>query len=185
MARVALSVTGTATLAWCVAIAPLFGMPASHQAAPAARDRMVRQRVGFTSYGAVRIGMTREALAAALGGPLQEDDMREEGCSYVSERGSPGVACMLLDGRLARIDVFGSSRVRAFAGGGIGTSKAELQTLYRAIKVEPHFYDDTGFYLTSLSKDGRYGIRFEIEDGRVSSYYAGLAEAIQYVEGCE
>ena len=75
--------------------------------------------------------------------------------------------------------------IRAFAGGGIGTSKAELQKLYRAIKVEPHFYDDTGFYLTLLSKDGRYGIRFEIEDGRVSSYYAGLTKAIQYVEGCE
>jgi len=160
-------------------------MPASNEAALVPQNHSVEHRVSFASYGPARIGMTRKALAAALGGSLQEDDMQEEGCGYVSERGSPGVAYMLLDGKLARIDVFGRSRVRAFAGGGIGTSKAELQKLYGAIKVEPHFYDDTGFYLTLLSKDGRYGIRFEIEDGHVSSYYAGLAEAIQYVEGCE
>jgi hypothetical protein len=53
------------------------------------------------------------------------------------------------------------------------------------LQVEPHKYVDNGRYLTAKSADGHYGIRFETENGKVTSYYAGRYSSIQYVEGCE
>jgi len=53
------------------------------------------------------------------------------------------------------------------------------------MKVTGHQYIDTGHYLTVRSADGRYGIRFETDKGKIIEYYAGTYEAIQYVEGCQ
>jgi len=38
--------------------------------------------------------------------------------------------------------------------------------------------------LTLRSADQRYGMRFETEAGKVTTFYAGKYEAEQYVEGC-
>ncbi len=47
------------------------------------------------------------------------------------------------------------------------------------------FLEAKGRYLTLMSSDRKYGIRFETEDGTVTRYYAGTAEAISFIEGCE
>ena len=52
------------------------------------------------------------------------------------------------------------------------------------LKVEPHQYIDDGHYLTIRSRDGRYGMSFETERGKITSFYGGRFEAVQYVEGC-
>jgi hypothetical protein len=142
-------------------------------------------RVTFTSYGAARVGMSLQALRDALGSRLEDDQWPEESCHYVSKPGQAGVSYMMLDGRVARIDVYEPSRVEAFAGGGIGMTEASIRRIYPSIRVTRHFYDEAGSYLTLLSKDKRYGIRFEVGDGKVKRYYAGRADAIHYVEGCE
>jgi len=53
------------------------------------------------------------------------------------------------------------------------------------MKVTPHQYLDTGHYLTVRSAHSRYGVRFETDKGKITEFYAGTYEAIQYVEGCE
>jgi len=35
------------------------------------------------------------------------------------------------------------------------------------------------------SSTGTYGIRFETDAGKITTFYAGSYEAIRYVEGCE
>ena len=53
------------------------------------------------------------------------------------------------------------------------------------MEVEPSKYtgDEGGHYLTIRSPDQRYGIRFETEQGKVTNFYGGKYEAVQYVEG--
>lgn len=157
---------------------------ASASAAQAASST-TEHRVTFTGYGPAHVGMSLEALRKAVGAQLLDDPLQEDACRYVSAPRSPGVAYMLIDGKVARIDVFAPSGVQAFAGGRVGASKASLLRSYPTSKVTPHFYDSGGAYVTLLSNDGKHGIRFEIEDDRVSGYYAGTIAAIQYVEGCE
>ena len=54
------------------------------------------------------------------------------------------------------------------------------------LKVEPHNYTaPEGHYLTVLASNGRYGIRFETDEGKIVKFYAGQLQAIALVEGCE
>ena len=94
---------------------------------------------------------------------------------------------MIEDGRLARVDV---TNMGVFTAKEIQVGDSEKQALkaYGAgMKVEPSFYSGSegGRYLTVRTPDGRYGIRFETENGKITMFYAGRFKAIQYVEGCE
>lgn len=93
---------------------------------------------------------------------------------------------MIEDNRVVRIDVSDAS-VSTGEGIKVGDSEAHaLQVYGPRLKITPHAYNALeGHYLTMRSKDRAYGIRFETEDGKISTYYAGSYEAIQYIEGCE
>ena len=39
-------------------------------------------------------------------------------------------------------------------------------------------------YLAMFSGDRHYGIRFETDGERVTEYYVGTAEAVQFIEDC-
>ena len=55
----------------------------------------------------------------------------------------------------------------------------------KRLKVAPSAYSGReGHYLTVHSTDAKYGLRFEAYDGKIVGYYAGTAEAIEYMEGC-
>lgn len=147
------------------------------------------QRVAFTSIGKARIGMSERTLVRALGAPLTHvaAEVEEEGCYYASGRDLPqGVGLMMIDGRLARIDV-SEAGVPTMSGTEVGTSEAKLKQLYGTRLIQqPHAYTGPeGHYLTVQSDDGRYGIRFETDGALVTRFYAGTASAIQYIEGCQ
>ena len=146
-------------------------------------------RITFNGYGPVRIGMSAQALETALGVKLERGapDGDSEACEYVAaSRGYEGVSFMLLNQRLARIDV-SSPKVRTRSGARIGLSQEAVLALYPGrIKISPHEYTaPDGSYLTMFSPDKRHGMRFETDHGKVTVYYAGTAEAVQYIEGCQ
>ena len=135
--------------------------------------------------GPVKIGMTLAQLRATLHQKLpQENDAASDNCFYVHAKGHEHIGFMIVDGRLARIDV-DSRGILTDTGLKVGDSEVQVKKAYGAkLKTSAHKYVDTGHYLTARSDDRRYGIRFETDKGKVTMYYAGTYEAIQYVEGC-
>jgi len=118
----------------------------------------------FDGIGAVRVGMTLGQVNAALGEkfsvPTEED---EKTCFYVEPQRHPDTGIMMLEGRVARVEVFapeeGLHGTMTAAGIRIGDSEARV----------------------------KYGLRFETDESderKVTSYYAGTFRAIEFVEGC-
>lgn len=153
-------------------------------ALPGANDNWVMRPQGI---GPVKIGMTIAQLNASLSEkfalPAEKD---EQGCFYVSPHQHPGVAFMVENGRLVRIDV-DKPGIATAEGIQVGDSETRAKTVYGSrLKVGPHAYNGPeGHYLTVRSEDGRYGMRFETDGAKIETYYAGLFSAVQYIEGCE
>jgi hypothetical protein len=135
--------------------------------------------------GPVKIGMTQAQLSATLHQKLSEDESGSDNCFYVHARGHDHVSFMILEGKVVRVDV-DAPGIATSSGVQVGDSEARARQIYGAkVKVTEHKYIDTGHYLTVRSADGRYGVRFETDKGKIIEFYAGTYEAIQYVEGCE
>jgi hypothetical protein len=111
-------------------------------------------------------------------------DKGDQGCFYVKPAKHAHIAFMIEGGHLARIDV-DKAGISTAEGVQVGDSEAHtLQVYGPRLKIEPHHYTE-GHYLTIRSVNGRYGIRFETEKGKIQTFYAGRFEAVQYVEGCQ
>ncbi len=92
---------------------------------------------------------------------------------------------MIEEGHLVRVDV-NEAGIATERGIGVGDTEDQVKKAYGALRIEPSKYtgDEGGRYLTIRDRDQRYGIRFETEKGKVTTFYAGKYEAVQYVEGC-
>jgi hypothetical protein len=111
-------------------------------------------------------------------------DKGDQGCFYVNPKKHPHLNFMIENGRVARVDV-DDPGVSTSARIQVGDSETHAKQVYGSrLKVEPHHYTD-GHYLTARSSDGHNGIRFETDQGKITMFYAGRYEAIQYVEGCQ
>jgi hypothetical protein len=135
--------------------------------------------------GPAKVGMTLPQLNTALGEkfamPTDEDG---QGCFYVHPAKHSHISFMFLDGRLSRVDV-DAPGISTTEGIQVGDFEAKALRVYGPrMKVEPHQYIDDGHYLTARSRDGRFGVRFETEKGKITQFYGGLFESIQLVEGC-
>jgi hypothetical protein len=142
--------------------------------------------VRFDGVGPVKIGMS----VSQLNGVLREKfsmpvDKTDQGCFYLKSRKHPHTAFMIENGRLVRIDVE-EPGVSTSEGIRVGDLESRALKVYGPqLKVSEHQYIESGHYLTIRSNSGRYGIRFETDQGKVTTFYAGQYDAIQYVEGCE
>lgn len=141
-----------------------------------------RWTVSFKGFGPVKFGMTVREAEKALKMRLAEEQT-SEACHYASnEKELRGAAFMVIDGKVARVDVYDAYRTDR--GARIGMSEAEIRSLYPGIQVEPHHYDPTGHYLVVTSADGQTGIVFETDGKVVTDFRAGQREPVGYVEGC-
>jgi len=140
--------------------------------------------VSLTGYGPAHLGMTIGELEQALQTRLDVQTPELEGCTYAEPvQAHEGIAMMLQDGRLVRIDVLAPG-IRTLSGAAVGSSEADIAALYRGgLQKSPHAYG-AGSYFTLQSEDGRHGLRFETQDGKVTSFYVGLTKAIRLAEGC-
>ena len=158
------------------AILVLIGVAAAHE------SWIVR----MDGVGPVKVGMTLSQLNAALHEHFSYTE--EEGgpsCFYVRPKKHPQLAFMMEDGHLVRVDV-DKAGIRTESGLGVGDTETRAKAVYGTkLRIEASQYtgDEGGHYLTVRS--GNYGIRFETEHGKITEFYAGTYDAIQYVEGCE
>lgn len=151
--------------------------------------------------GPVRIGASVEEAARALGAPLRPRSADQSPRCWITGRADgrePGIAYLVAEGRVKRIDVFGdvfgapemesrTLRVASAAGVGIGTQEAAALRAYGGrLRVLPHPYTgaDGGHYLILDAAGGKAGVVFETFAGRVTHMRAGLRPELDYVEGC-
>jgi hypothetical protein len=149
----------------------------------AGQDRWV---IAFNGVGPVKIGMSLSELNTSLHErftmPTEKD---EQGCFYVSSAKHPHISFMIEDRHVVRVDVDGAG-IPTTQGVQVRDSEEHALHVYGPkLNVSESQYDSGGHYLTIRSEDGRNGIRFETEKGKIQTYYAGRFEAIQYVEGCQ
>lgn len=139
------------------------------------------------STGPTKVGMTLSELNSAVHEKFSMPaDKEDQGCFYVSPSSHPQISFMIEDGRLARVDV-DKPGVLTAEGIQVGDSEQRARRIYGSeMRVEPSAYGGPGdHYLTVRSHNGKYGIRFETENGKITMFYAGSFKAIQYIEGCE
>ena len=137
--------------------------------------------------GPVKIGMSLSQMNAVLNETFSKPERKDDqGCFYVDATYHPHIHFMIENGRLVRVDIDGKG-ISTAKGIRVGDSEIRVLQVYdHSLKVEPNAYTGPeGHYLTMRSKSGRYGIRFETENGKVEMFYAGRFDAIQYIEGCE
>ena len=145
-------------------------------------------RATMSGVGPIRIGMNEAQLERVLQARLPEtQDASEDSCRYV-EAGPrwPGTGMMMLDGRVARIDVT-KRGIETLSGAAVGDLVSKVYSIYgNRLRASHHdFGAGEGMeYLTMFSSDHRYGIRFETDGERVTEFYVGTSEAVQFIEGC-
>lgn len=169
------------TWAWLVACAP---------APPAGEDTAVSATIDVAllspaGYGALRLGMTPDEAGAALGSQLIADGAESPAdCeTYHLEPGvePQGMRFLARNGRLARIDEYGSEGVATPEGIAVGVSAIALRGAYPGAVKEPSDEDSDASMLTVWTVPQERGYRFH--NGRVSAIGAGDRN-ILLREGC-
>ncbi|MEZ6030910.1 MAG: hypothetical protein R3C46_14320 [Hyphomonadaceae bacterium] len=156
--------------------------------------------VTMDAWGPIRIGMTLDALNAALGTNISvadDVDYGEYGCTWLDLPGDtdrPGV--MFVDGKVARFSLHEGS-ASTYAGLKLGDSAALVREAFgSALNEQPHFYRGRpSQYLTvwmgaappfadEAAREAARGLRFETDDdGAIIAIHAGDG-SVEWVEGC-
>jgi hypothetical protein len=154
----------------------------------AARDSVSDLALNEDGLGQIQIGMN---LTDAVNmGLLNENPTMKKECDFVYPAvgaGIPdGVAVMIVNGRVARIDVDTGS-VTTEDGAKIGDTEDKLRSIYNGdLQVEPHKYLNGGHYMTVLGDSASAGkaIVFETDGKNVTSFRAGRLPEVKWIEGC-
>ncbi len=155
-----------------------------------AQSRITEQsRLTLNSLGQVQVGMTLKQAETANGTKFIVEDEQNPYCFYIKPQGGPsGMAFMMVDYKIARIDIFDNPRMTTLSGAKIGDSEERIKSLYpRQIEVTPHKYDNNGHYLTFVPRDNRdrdYRLIFETDGKKVTRFRSGKLPAVGYIEGC-
>lgn len=145
----------------------------------------------YDGHGALRFGMSAQAMRAAWKTPLKGEpgDDGPQGCYHLSPAGLPSpahLAFMLDGGRFVRYGTT-SDALAAPGGGKVGMTADEIRQRHPgAVTEQPHEYVDGGKYLRIPDPAGSGGVLlFETDaQGRVTQWRVGLPPQVDYVEGC-
>ncbi|MEO9599016.1 hypothetical protein [Parasphingorhabdus sp.] len=169
-----------------------------------------RPRLTFAGLGDIQIGMTSDQVKAlgfrlTSSGPWEKiGDPEFVACHYLdSSLSFPGVAVMMSDNQVVRIDIGFRSAAenwQSLSGAKIGMSQTDVKAIYGDwLQISRHPYlDDAGSYLTLTSSDGQYAMIFEtsakdmtgnVVDAKtqvqhITDFRAGLADYVRFIEGC-
>lgn len=180
-----------------VAAEPLAYLPIMRQAvaAPqptqAANPQLLEDaEVTLTGVGPLRIGMTVEEAADALGLPLVPlgSDPSGECAYYQPNLKGQSLGLMAVEDQVIRIDIWPGSTLETPSGAHIGSSEADILAIYpKQIESAPNPYTQ-GKFLTFVPTDPSeklYRIVFETDaNGRVVQYRTGQFPAVTWPDGC-
>jgi hypothetical protein len=107
-------------------------------------------------------------------GPALRIEARDSG--VYAGWGDPYLGLLLVDGKLARIDVSGG-RWRTVGGGRVGSLEAEIREIFKnRVQVKPHTYDPRGHVLMVPGKV--HALAFETDGDIVTALRAGVRETL-------
>ncbi len=142
----------------------------------------VKSVVTTDTFGPVVFG-TNVAEAQAASRLSWRVDSQLDDCAYYVADGAPqGVRFMVIDDTVVRVDI-DTPAVRTRSGLGVGTSEAEILRAFPTASVTPHEYTD-GHYVTITDSATGNKVVFETDGATVTTYRAGRAPEVEYVEGC-
>ncbi|MGJ8537023.1 MAG: hypothetical protein ACSHW2_07695 [Parasphingopyxis sp.] len=151
-------------------------------------------------WGPLRIGMSRDEVVAAVGGPADPDAMgspEPEFCDQFPPAQAPtGMFVMIENGILTSISLSAGSTLQTPEGLSVGDSADAVRAAYgdRLDALTHNYIGPPAEYLTvwstgeitenGTSDENARGIRYETNaDGVIELIHAG-GPSIQYVEGC-
>lgn len=153
-----------------------------------ARDSVSDLALNEDGLGQIQIGM--DLSDAVNMGLLNENPTMKKACDFVYPAvgaGIPdGVAVMIVNGKVARIDIDTGS-VTTEDGAKIGDTEDRLKSIYNGdLQVEPHKYIEGGHYMTVLGDSTSAGkaIVFETDGKTVTSFRSGRLPEVKWIEGC-
>ena len=147
--------------------------------------------VTLRALGPVTLGMTVEEAAVAAGLTLSQDFGRAstDNCYYVTAgSGLPGVAFMVVDGAVVRVEINAPSVIATRSGVRIGTPEASVREVYANNIQQANDAVSEGQALAFVPNDeadADYRIYFAIDGGQVSSYRLGIRPAVDNLLGCQ
>jgi len=147
--------------------------------------------VTLRALGPVTLGMTVEEAVAASGLTLSQDFGRAstDNCYYVTAgAGLPGVAFMVVDGAVVRVEINAPSVIATRSGVRIGTPEASVREVYSNNIRQANDAVSEGQALAFVPNDeadADYRIYFAIDGGEVSSYRLGIRPAVDNLLGCQ
>lgn len=147
--------------------------------------------VTLRALGPVTLGMTVEEAVAASGLSLTQDFGRAstDNCYYVTAgAGLPGVAFMVVDGAVVRVEINAPSVIATRSGVRIGTPESSVREVYPDNIQQANEAVSEGQALAFVPNDeadADYRIYFAIDDGEVSSYRLGIRPAVDNLLGCQ
>jgi len=150
-------------------------------------------KLSLRGLGPVEGGMSLAEAEEAAGVPLTYE-VSPAGfgdCGYASPPPGLGldeVSFMVLDGRIARADVYGPP-IATVSGVRVGDPESAVMAVYGdQIRVEPHPYAyPNGHYMIvepTSDADSGYRLIFETDGTVVTRMRSGLADAVDLIEGC-
>lgn len=152
------------------------------------RDTLSDITLNEDGLGQIQIGMPLDDAVSM--GVLNENPNMNRNCDFVFPAvgaGIPeGVSAMVVNGRIARIDV-DTGAVTTDDGAKIGDSEDRIRSIYGdEVQVEPHKYIEGGHYMTVMGDSASAGkaIVFETDGKRVTMFRAGRLPEVKWVEGC-
>lgn len=143
--------------------------------------RTMNASTGLTEdgYGPYRIGNNLEDTGLATG-----TNVAEQGdCLYATNGEDRDILFMLIDNKLARIDVMAGD-LSMPSGVGLGSSGDEVKSAYAdKLVVTPGKYEATLKDYT-VTFPGNRGAVFQVQNNKVQSYRVGQFPQVSWVEGC-
>lgn len=140
------------------------------------------QGVGFEGLGNIRIGMPLWTLLDALHAQVTVEAI-EGGCTSIYDSVPPKLTFMVVDGRLARIEV-NTPDVATLSGIRVGDTESDVAAAYGGrVEVSDHEYQE-GHYLTVYSRDRSSAVVFDTDGERIRSFRIGRLPEALHVEGC-
>jgi hypothetical protein len=142
--------------------------------------------LGFTGLGPIRAGLNPDDAMALADWPAVTRKAHTEACWIMPfEGGKSDFSLMIVDGKIARIEIKGESTLTTLSGAHVGMTEGALRSLYGPkLESQPHKYDANGRVFVLKSSAGDHGLRFETSAGKVTVMHAGPWQHLNYVEGC-